>query len=101
MAYRYKSPFPKTNWINMELTEVLILIAIIAIILVIALGIAGPNHSGGPATIKASGKPVYVIRIQRNTKEFAGRVYLCRIDNGPGAVPQYQELEFREEELNF
>ena len=51
-------------------------------------------RSGVEATIKASGIRVFVVTTR-------GDLFECRIDNGPGAIPRYQEITFNYRELQW
>ncbi len=49
-------------------------------------------HAGDQATVIDSNIRVKVIDI-------SGGMLVCRVDNGPGIVPRYQEFRFRRDEL--
>lgn len=91
------------------LIELMIVIAIIAVIAAIAI----PNlldkknrdkgfEAGRQATVISSGIQVTLLRHpntesrQRNTDY---QSWICRIDNGEGAVPRYSEVTFHANEL--
>ncbi len=84
------------NKLTFTFVDAIIATAIIAIVISMIFGfLSYSNMIGKKHTVKGSGVVVEVIAQSENGYD----MWICRIDNGPGVTPRYQQIEFRGKEL--